>query len=676
MRIEADGDDESVTIVLSESTPIDEGDTYGGTYTVKLSHQPSQNVTVTVSGQAGTDLTLTGLSSANALTFTSENWNTAQQVTVIATQDDDAADDLVTLVHTGSGGAYAGVSADLAVSVYDNDKAFIVLGEPSLAVEEGDETGQTYPVALSHVPSQSVTVTVSGHDGTDLTLTGPSASNTLTFSITTWSTPQTVTVTAGQDSDTVNDVVTLTHAARGGEYAGVLADMAVRVDDDDGDDVGNAPVENTVATGRPTISGTPAAEETLTADASDIEDVNGMTSATFAYQWVRDTGSSDTDIPGATGAAYAVSEADASYEIKVRVSFTDDAGFEEAVTSNTVYVQPPQPLYGGFDAGTVPTEHGGSGTTFTLELYFNQEPSLTPASVKDHVLTVTNGEVTAAARKTAGSNIRWVITLEPSGDDAVTVLLPLTSDCADQGAVCTQAAQMLSNSDTVTISGPPGTQHGEDDTPVNTAATGKPAVTGTPATGNTLSVDLSAVSDQNGLENAVYTYQWKRGNTAIAGATNSSYTVAETDAGSDIKVTVSFTDDDGYAESVTSLPVSVPLPPLTARLVRHSRTPASHDGSTEFTVQLDLSEQFPISYRTINDHALEVTGGAVTRTARLNRNAQDRDRRWVITIAPIGDAGVQIAVRSTTAACTTTGAICTADGRKLSSNSTMTIAGP
>ena len=69
-------DDETVSVVLTPTTlTVDEGDAAGGTYTVKLSHEPSEDVTVTVSGQADTDVALTGLSATNTLTFTASNWN-------------------------------------------------------------------------------------------------------------------------------------------------------------------------------------------------------------------------------------------------------------------------------------------------------------------------------------------------------------------------------------------------------------------------------------------------------------------------------------------------------------------------------------------------------------------------------------------------------------------------
>ena len=69
-----------------------------------------------------------------------------------------------------------------------------VLSEASLVVPEGDT--DSYTVRLSHVPSADVTVTVTGHSGTDVALGGLSAAGTLTFTASNWDTPQTVTVTA------------------------------------------------------------------------------------------------------------------------------------------------------------------------------------------------------------------------------------------------------------------------------------------------------------------------------------------------------------------------------------------------------------------------------------------------------------------------------------------------
>ena len=97
------------------------------------------------------------------------------------------------------------------------------------------------------------------------------------------------------------------------------------------------------ATGAPTISGTIQVGETLTVDTSGIADADGLTGATFSYQWL---GSRDAEIQGATNATYTLVTADEGKAIKVRVSFTDDAGNEEALTSeptDAVSAAPPPP---------------------------------------------------------------------------------------------------------------------------------------------------------------------------------------------------------------------------------------------------------------------------------------------------------------------------------------------
>ena len=87
---------------------------------------------------------------------------------------------------------------------------------------------------------------------------------------------------------------------------------------------------NSPATGLPTIDGTAQVGETLTASTSDIEDADGLTGATFSYQWLS---SRDTEIQGATDAAYILVPGDAGKTIKVKVSFTDDEGNAEMLTS-------------------------------------------------------------------------------------------------------------------------------------------------------------------------------------------------------------------------------------------------------------------------------------------------------------------------------------------------------
>ena len=68
---------------------------------------------------------------------------------------------------------------------------------------------------------------------------------------------------------------------------------------------------------------------TLSVDMWRVTDPDGMAGAALRYQWL----AGYAEIPGATGAAYTVTAADVGKTVRVRVSFTDDAGNEEVLRS-------------------------------------------------------------------------------------------------------------------------------------------------------------------------------------------------------------------------------------------------------------------------------------------------------------------------------------------------------
>ena len=104
----------------------------------------------------------------------------------------------------------------------------IMLNKTALTVNEGGST--SYTVTLDSEPTATVTVAITGHAGTDLTVMPA----TLTFTTSSWNTAQTVTVSAAQDDDAANDTATLTHTASGGDYGAVTpAVLAVTVVDED-----------------------------------------------------------------------------------------------------------------------------------------------------------------------------------------------------------------------------------------------------------------------------------------------------------------------------------------------------------------------------------------------------------------------------------------------------------
>ena len=91
------------------------------------------------------------------------------------------------------------------------------------------------------------------------------------------------------------------------------------------------------ATGGPTISGTAGVGQILTAATTDIADLDGLTSPTYGYQWIRvdsDGTSNAADVAGETADTYVPVGKDVGKKIRVKVSFTDAAGGDEELTSD------------------------------------------------------------------------------------------------------------------------------------------------------------------------------------------------------------------------------------------------------------------------------------------------------------------------------------------------------
>ena len=186
---------------------------------------------------------------------------------------------------------------------------------------------------------------------------------------------------------------------------------------------------NNLATGAPTVTGTPRVGEVLTAGTSGIADEDGL--GAFAYQWVRFDGPTQTNI-GTDSSTYTTTNDDAGKKIKVRVSFTDVKGNSEG---------------------------------------------------------------------------------------------PLSSELT-----------ML----------------------INDSSTGVPTISGKPRVGQRLTASTSDIADPGGTDDADFIYQWVRvdGMTETdIGSDSSTYTLRDDDADKQIKVKVSFTDDEGEAEGpLESLP--------------------------------------------------------------------------------------------------------------------------
>ena len=139
-----------------------------------------------------------------------------------------------------------------------------------------------------------------------------------------------------------------------------------------------------------------------------------------------------------------------------RVSFTDDRGHQEELTSaatEAVAGLPPPPLTASLENAA--TSHDGE-SVFTFELRFSEEFGISYKTLRNHAFSVTGGTVKKAQRLEQGSNIGWKITVRPDGNGQVSIILPVTTDCADTGAICTEDGRKLSHRLELTVSGPGG----------------------------------------------------------------------------------------------------------------------------------------------------------------------------------------------------------------------------
>ena len=407
---------------------------------------------------------------------------------------------------------------------------------------------------------------------------------------------------------------------------------------------------NTTATGAPAITGEARVGETLTASTDGIADADGLSGAAFAFQWVSIDGGAEADIAGATDGSYTLADSDEGKAVKVRVTFTDDAENEETLTSvptATVSARSNVPATGA-PAITGEVQVGETLTASTDGIA--DADGLTGAAFTFQWMSSAGGTDTDI---TGATNASYTLADSDAGK-AVKVRVTFTDDAGH--------AEALTSAPTATVAGRP-----------NVPATGAPAIAGEARAGETLTASTDGIADADGLSGAAFAFQWMSSaggtDTDIAGATGASYELRSADVGAAVKVRASFTDDRGFAESLTSAATATvePRRPLTAEF---RQVPAEHDGNT-FTFRVRFSEDPAVSFRVLRDEAFTVTGGTVSRARRVN----DRNDLREIHVQPSGSAAVSITLPATTN-CDSAGAICTSDGRPLSNSNSASVIGP
>ena len=534
-------DDDTAGVTVSESSlTVAEEDTTGDTYTVLLDSQPTADVTITIGGQSGTDVT----AAPSPMTFTAVNWAMAQTVTVTADDDANLANETVSLTHAAESADsdYDSVTiADVTVTVNDNDTAQVmglmvdtgnaqlvaqwtavadatgyqvqwksggqsyntsgrraVIGSGSttshtipnltngteytvrvratrsganpgpysaevmktplvptaagvtvsksaLTLTEQDATGDTYTVVLDRLPTASVTVMVGGLGSSDLTANPAS----LTFTTVNWQTARTVTVTAGNDADTTNDSVTLTHSATSNDtdYHGIIiSGLTVTVEDNDTAQVMGVMVEPG--------DGQLAVEWTGVGNATGYEaqwKSGGQSYNDSGRQATISSGSTTSHtIPNLTNGT--------EYTVRVRATRT---GANPGAYSAEVMKTPVLPTAAGVtvsESALTVTEEDATGDTYTVVL-----DRLPTADVTITIGGQSGTDVTAAPSPMTFTAVNWAtaqtVTVTAGNDadltnDSVTLTHSATSNDTDyHGIIISGLTVTVEDNDTAQVMG-------------------------------------------------------------------------------------------------------------------------------------------------------------------------------------------------------------------------------
>ena len=270
---------------------------------------------------------------------------------------------------------------------------------------------------------------------------------------------------------------------------------------------------NDAAIGALIVNGTAVQGDVLTADTSGITDEDGI--GIVSYQWYRDgeliTGADDTEL--------VLSQDDVGSVIRADISYVDGSGTTEEFTSaNTTSV--------------INTNDAPIGVpTVTGTLSQDREISVDTSSVSDaDGLGDFSYQWNRDGVAIAGANGDTYTLNELDVGSAISVTVSYTDGFG--------AAESVESAETSAI------------TKANDAPTGAVIISGIAAEGETLTLDTSSVADVDGV--GTFSYVWMKDGSVIVGETGSTYTLTQTDVGSEFSASVSYVDGLGATETLST----------------------------------------------------------------------------------------------------------------------------
>ena len=524
----------------------------GGTQmvTVTLSAAPERTVVIPIETANQGGATAADYSAVpQSVTFNSGD--TSQTFTLDADADNENDDDESVLLSFGTmpdAQVNPGSPDETIVSITDDDDptVTVMFGQSSYTVPEGST--QTVTVTMSADPERTVVIPIGKtNQGGATTDDYSDLPQSVTFIPGQTSATFTFTATDDTDNDDNESVLLSFGTLTTGVSVGTPNESTVSITDDD------PSVDDDLGVSEVSVDG---AELTITFDEA-LDAGQTPDGSTFAVTVAgSDRGVDTVAVSGSEVSLTLVTAVSAGDAVTVDyMAPTDEAGarlqdeagniaasFSGQNASNST--QPANRLTAV--ASATPDSHDGS-STFTFELRFSEEPAdgFSYKTLRDHAFIKAGGDVVKARRLAPPSNIGWEVHVTPHSDGAVTIALPVTADCTAREAICTDDRRPLSQRLEVTVPEPGQPQP-------NAEATGRPLITGTTQVGDLLTATTPDIQDADGLQNVVFTHQWLADDAALAGATSSTHTLTGDHLGRAIRVRVTFTDDRGNEESLTS----------------------------------------------------------------------------------------------------------------------------
>ena len=541
--------------------------------------------------------------------------------------------------------------------------------------------GSTYTVRLGKAPTGNVTVAISGQSATVTVDSTP-----LTFTTGNWSTPQTVTVTAFNDSNRTDNSFTLTHTASGGGYGSVTASLSVTVEDDDGPvqaHIDSGGIVSLTEGGRRTyriwLDSAPTEQVTVTVTAPSKVSVNPTsltfttgnwsTAQTVTLEALHDNDTSDETryvTHRATKGGYTTTLS------RVQVEITDDDDGEDQIGS-----RPSGALW--WAALTARRETTGGATGHIN--YTSPHGDLGKLSNSSFTYNGVARAIKGVFADTSGHFQIWV----DSGDGSAlpnSVVLHVGNRSIELGSATQQTFRTI-----YSVGRAPtmrdhtywwqSESHGVGLSDRQVVAVWLEAPAGSELPGTPRSVEAQARDGGASLEwvappevpsKPVTSYEYQQEGTQEWASTGGAATTKEV---------AGLANGERYTFRVRAVnaagkgAASAPTPAAPGLTGSFESVPEAHDGSSAFTLRLALSEDVAGRFRRMRNDVFEVTGGALTDLRRVDR----RRDLWTVTVTPSSDDAVTVAVPANRA-CDVSGAVCTADGEQLTSRAEATIPGP